>query len=153
MVPDWSSVLWAGVAGGVAMELSAVVMRLLGFGRVSMVGYEGCMLTGRDAGAGSYLAGMARHLALSVLIAFPYAWASGLIWVKAGWPYGLMLAVSHRAVGGLVVPLMDRVSGCVRRGTVPPLRPFASGSRGGFFIFLAGHLGYGAVVGLLLGRA
>ncbi len=43
------------------MELSAVLIRLLGFGRHSMVSYEGCMLTGRLSGAGSYLAGMAMH--------------------------------------------------------------------------------------------
>ena len=44
---NWSSAILAGVAGGLAMELSAVLIRLLGFGRHSMVSYEGCMLTGR----------------------------------------------------------------------------------------------------------
>ena len=150
---DWLSVTWAGLAGGVAMELSSGVLRLAGLGRGSMVTYEGCMLAGKASGAGSYLAGAAMHLALSVLIAFAYAWGFLVLWGKAGWLYGLTLAVPHWAAGGLVAPLMDRVSGCVKNGAVQPLGIFASGSRAAFLTFLLGHLVYGAVVGALLGRA
>ena len=148
---DWSAAFWAGVAGGLAMELSAASSRLAGFGRMSMVSYEGCMLTGKSSGAGSYLAGMAMHLALSVLIAFAYAWAFEAIWAEAAWLYGLALAVPHWVIGGLIVPLFDRLSGCVRRGVVKPLKPFASGERSAAFVFLVGHLTYGAAVGLLYG--
>ena len=45
---DWSGAIIAGLVGGLAMELSAVLIRLLDFGRHSMVSYEGCMLTGRE---------------------------------------------------------------------------------------------------------
>ncbi len=48
---DWSGAVWAGVWGGLAMEASAVLLRLLGFGKNSMVSYEGCMLTGRESSA------------------------------------------------------------------------------------------------------
>ena len=133
------------------MDLSAVLIRLLGFGRNSMVSYEGCMLTGRLSGAGSYLAGMAMHLALSVLIAFIYAWWFEAAWGGAGWLRGLATALPHWAAGGLVVPLFDRASGCVGRGVVEALRPFATGSRNAFFAFLAGHLAYGITVGALYG--
>ena len=67
----------------------------------------------------------------------------------AGWLRGLATALPHWAAGGLVVPLFDRASGCVRRGAVEALRPFATGSRKGFFVFLVGHLVYGATVGAL----
>lgn len=146
---DWSSAVWAGVWGGLAMELSAVLIGLLGFGRNSMVSYEGCMLTGRESGAGSYLAGMIMHLALSVLIAFAYAWSFETFRGGGGWLRGLMIAVPHWFAAGLVVPLFDRLSGCVARGAIRPLKPFASGSRGAFFTFLIGHLTYGAAVGVL----
>ena len=146
---DWSSAIMAGVGGGLAMELSAVLIRLLGFGRHSMVSYEGCMLTGRESGTRSYLAGMVMHLALSVLIAFAYAWSFETFWDGGGWLRGLMIAVPHWMAGGLVVPAFDRLSGCVARGVVQPLKPFASGSREAFFTFLIGHLTYGTTVGLL----
>ena len=146
---DWSSAVWAGVWAGVAMEASAVVLRLLGLGKNSMVSYEGCMLTGRESGAGSYLAGMLMHLSLSVLIAFVYAWSFEIFWGGGGWSRGLMTALPHWSVGGLVVPVFDRLSDCVTRGAVRPLKPFASGSRAAFFAFLIGHLTYGATVGVL----
>jgi hypothetical protein len=144
---DWSGAILAGVAGGLAMELSAVLVRLLGFGRHSMVSYEGCMLTGRESGVGSYLAGMAMHLSLSVLIALAYAWSFEAVWGAAGWLRGLATAMAHWLAAGLVVPLMDRASGCVRRGAVEALGPFATGSRRAFLAFLAGHLVYGSTVG------
>lgn len=146
---DWSGAMLAGLGGGLAMELSAVLLRLLGFGRHSMVSYEGCMLTGRVSGARSYLAGMVMHLTLSLLIALAYAWAFESVWTGAGWLRGLATAVAHWAAGGLVVPLFDRASGCVRRGEVEALGPFATGSRQAFLAFLAGHLVYGATVGAL----
>jgi|GEM_PF-1290067 len=146
---DWSCAAAAGAAGGLAMEASALLLGALGLGRHGMVGYEGCMLTGRVSGAGSYLAGMAMHLALSVLIAFAYAWSFESVWGGAGWERGLATALPHWAAGGVVVPLFDRASGCVRRGAVPALGPFASGSRSAFLIFLVGHLAYGATVGAL----
>ena len=148
---DWSGAMLAGAAGGLAMELSAVLLGLLGLGRHSMVSYEGCMLTGRESGAGSYLAGMSMHLALSLLIALAYAWAFESLWHGAGWLRGLATALPHWAAGGLIVPLFDRVSACVGRGAVDRLGPFASGSRAGFFAFLLGHLTYGATVGALYG--
>ncbi|HEX8148261.1 MAG TPA: hypothetical protein VF591_13865 [Pyrinomonadaceae bacterium] len=148
---DWSNAIVAGVAGGLAMELSAVLVGLSGFGRHSMVSYEGCMLTGRVSGVGSYLAGMLMHLALSVLIAFAYAWSFETFWGGGGWSKGLLIAVPHWLAGGLIVPLFDRLSGCVARGATQPLGPFASNSRNAFFTFLIGHLAYGITVGVVYG--
>ena len=146
---DLSSAIMAGLGGGLAMELSAVLIRLLGFGRHSMVSYEGCMLTGRESGARSYLAGMSMHLALSVTIALAYAWSFETFWDSSGWLRGLIIAMPHWFAGGLVVPVFDRINGCVARGATEPLKPFASGSLGAFFTFLIGHLTYGVAVGLL----
>ena len=146
---DWTGAVWAGLWGGLAMEASAVLLRLLGFGRHSMVRFEGCMLTGRETGAGSYAAGMVMHLALSVLIALAYAWSFEFVWGRADWVTGIATAVPHWIAGGLVVPLFDRLSDCVRRGAVRPLKAFAGGSRNAFLTFLIGHLTYGATVGAI----
>ena len=135
------------------MEFSAVLLHLFGFKRASMVSYEGCMITGKASGVGSYLAGLAMHLILSVLIAFAYAWGFQIIGIKASWFYSLILAIPHWAIGGLVVPLMDKVSGCVKNGTVEPLKLFASGNLTFFITFLIGHLIYGVTLGWMLSRA
>lgn len=86
-----------------------------------------------------------------MLIAFAYAWSFGALRGGAGWPRGLATALPHWAAGGRVVPLFDRASGCVRRGAVEALRPFATGSRRAFFAFLIGHLAYGTTVGARYG--
>ncbi len=134
------------------MELSAILLHLFRFKRASMVSYEGCMITGRTSGVGSYLAGLAMHLILSLLIAFAYAWGFQVIGTKASWFYGLILAIPHWAIGGLVVPLVDKVSGCVKSGTVEPLTIFASGNLTFFITFLIGHLVYGVTFGWMLSR-
>ena len=146
---NWSDAVIAGLAGGLAMELSALLLRLMGFGRHSMVSYEGCMLTGRESGGGSYMAGMIAHLALSVLIALAYAWAFESVWRASGWWRGMANGLPHWLIGGLVVPLLDRTSGCVKRGMVEALGPFANASRRAFLAFLIGHLAYGATVGFM----
>ena len=134
------------------MEISAILLHLAGLKRASMVGYEGCMITGKTSGVGSYLAGLAMHLILSILIAFAYAWGFQIIGVKASWFYGLILAIPHWAIGGLVAPLFDKVSGCVKSGKVEPLKLFASGNLTFFITFLIGHLIYGLTVGWMLSR-
>lgn len=146
---NWSSAFRAGLVGGVAMEILAAIIYLSGDNRMSMVKYWGCTLTGKNSGVSSYLAGWMIHLTLSVLIGFAYAWAFEMIWNNAGWEYGLMLGTLHWFIGGMALPLMDQISGCVKWGIVPPLKLLASGDRASFVIFLMGHLIYGAVIGLL----
>jgi hypothetical protein len=92
---NWSNALLAGVVGSLLMELSALLIRLLGFGRHSMVSYVGCMLTGRQSGTASYMAGMITHLKLSALIAFAYAWAFEAVWHQSDWLRGLATALPH----------------------------------------------------------
>ena len=148
---DWTTVLAAGIVGGAAMEVSAVLLSLTGLKRSSMVAYEGCMLTGRPSGAGSYIAGLVMHLGLSILIAFIYAWAFQSVWGRSSWIIGLLTALPHWLIGGLVVPLFDRFSQCVKRGIVQPLGIFAASTWTSFFTFLIGHLAYGATIGMILG--
>jgi hypothetical protein len=83
MVINWSDAFLAGVTVGLLMELSAWLMSLLGFGRHSMVSYEGRMLTGKESGAVSYMTGMVMHMGLSVLVAFAWAWSFEAVWHRS----------------------------------------------------------------------
>ncbi len=147
---DWANALWAGLAGGIAMGVWAMLMHMAGYSRMSMTSYEGCMITGEDSGSSIFMAGMAMHLMLSVLIAFVYAWAFETIWNEASWFYGLLLGIAHWIVGSLALPMMDGMNGCVKRNAMNPMRLFANGYGSGAVVtFLIGHLIYGAVVGWL----
>ncbi len=147
---DWLSAFWAGLAGGVVMGIWAMMMNMVGFSQMSMANYEGCMITGNTEGTGTFAAGMVMHLVLSVLIAFVYAFAFETIWGNATWLSGLVFGAVHWIIAGLVLPMMDSMSTCVKRNAMTPLRMFASGYGSDAVItFLVGHLLYGAVVGWL----
>ncbi len=147
---DWTNALWAGLVGGIAMGIWAMMMHMVGFSRMSMTTYEGCMITGEDAGAGTFMAGMAMHLMLSVLIAFVYAFAFEFFWRDATWLSGMVFGVVHWIAAGMMLPLMDGMNGCVKRNAMNPMQVFANGYGGGAVAtFLIGHLIFGAVVGWL----
>ncbi len=147
---DWLGAFWAGLVGGIAMGIWSMMMNMVGYSRMSMANYEGCMITGRPSGTSTFMAGMAMHLMLSVLIAFVCAWAFETIWNEASWFYGLLLGIAHCIVGSLALPMMDGMNGCVKRNAMNPMRFFASGyGTGAVVTFLVGHLIFGAIVGWL----
>ncbi len=147
---DWSNALWAGLAGGIAMGIWAMMMHMAGFSRMSMTSYEGCMITGEDSGTNTFTAGMAMHLLLSVLIAFVYSWAFEAIWGAASWFYGLLLGLAHWLVAGLALRMMDGMNSCVKHNAMNPIGFFANGyGSGAVLTFLVGHLIFGAIVGWL----
>jgi magnesium-transporting ATPase (P-type) len=145
---DWSLALWAGLAGGIVMWMMMALARMMGLVDARMIAYEGCMITKSDSGAGTWIAGMAMHLILSVLIAFAYAWAFEAIWGEAGWFYGAINGVVHWLIGGMVLPMMDGMNPCVKDGRMKGLGLFGK-NYGGMMVvgFLMSHLVYGAIVG------
>ena len=62
-------IIMAGIAAGLARELSALLLQLAGLRHASIVSYEGCMITNRTSGDVSYIAGMTMNMILSVSIA------------------------------------------------------------------------------------
>lgn len=73
---DWSLALWAGVVGGVAMTVMMTLARMMGMVNVNMAMYQGCMITKKDQGAGTWTAGFLMHLMIAAVIAVAYAWRS-----------------------------------------------------------------------------
>lgn len=147
---DWSNALWAGAVGGIVMSAMMTLARMMGLVDANMSRYQGCMITKSDRGAGTTIAGLVMHLMISALIAVLYAWVFAAVWGLADWLLGLMVAMVHWLIAGMVLPMMDRMNPCVKDGRI---RPFgAYGKKYGMMMavgFLMGHLIYGAVVGWL----
>lgn len=149
MIDVWNA-LWAGIVGGLAMSLMMMAARRMGLIEANMERYQGCMLTGKDEGSGSYAAGLTMHLLISVAVAVLYAWGFTLFWGEANWYLGLLLAVVHWLIGGLVLPAMDGMNPCVRNGRIRAFGAFGS-NYGAMMVagFLMGHLLFGLIVGWL----
>lgn len=145
---DWLLAFWAGLAGGIAMGAWAMMMHFFNVTLMSVPRYLGCIMTGKDEGTGNYMTGMMLHMIFSVVIAFAYAWVFEAFWHDATWLTGLVIAVGHWILGGLMLRVLDGMNACVKRGTLPAMGFFSIGYGGSaVFTFLAGHLIFGAVVG------
>ncbi|AFZ69300.1 hypothetical protein [Deinococcus peraridilitoris] len=116
----------SGLKGAAAIGAWAMMHRL-GVSRLSMPTYEGSMLTGTTQGMSTKAAGMGMHLLLSALIAIPYAKALDQEAVPRPIETGLKLGLLHWLIGGMMLPGMDAMNGCVKRGQVPALKVFAGG--------------------------
>lgn len=149
MIDIWSAIL-TGMVGGVAMSLMMVLARAMGLVDASIERYEGCMVTGQPEGGGTKAAGFVMHLMISALIGIVYAWAFAQFWGQATWALGLLGGIVHWALAGIMLPLMDGMSRCVKDGRIAGFGAFGA-KRGGMMIvgFLMGHLLYGLVVGWL----
>lgn len=147
---DWSNALWAGVVGGLVMTVMMTIARMMGMVDANMSKYQGCMITKSNEGAGTTVAGIMMHLMISALIAILYAWAFTAIWGEATWWYGMINAVVHWLIAGMVLPMMDGMNPCVKDGRIKAFGAY--GKNYGMMMvvgFLVGHLLYGAVVGWL----
>lgn len=146
-MPNPGKVVRAGLLGGLAMEVLALLMYQTRMTPLSMSRYEGGLLTGEADRLSSRAAGVGAHLVLSVLIAVPYA-----LVMKRTRPaspgIGSRLGILHWLIASLVLPGLDRMNPMVRTGRMPALKIFASGyGPVTMALFLTGHLVYGAVVG------
>ncbi|HEX7022740.1 MAG TPA: hypothetical protein VF171_07770 [Trueperaceae bacterium] len=149
MIDAWNAI-WAGIAGGIAMWLLLTLARAVRLVDTSLIRYEGSLLTGRAEGAGPWLAGLVMHLVLSALIGLAYAVGFASFFGRAAWNLGIVLGVYHWGLASLVLPLMDSLNPCVKRGSLRGMGAYAW--RGGMAmvaVFLIGHLLYGLVVGWL----
>ena len=146
-MPILAKVVRAGLLGGLAMESLALLMYQTRVTPLSMSRYEGALFTGEPDRLSSRAAGVGAHLALSVLIAVPYALVMRRV-RRTGPGAGVQLGILHWLIASLVLPGLDRINPVVRTGRMPALRVFASGygpvTMG---LFLTGHHMCGAVVG------
>lgn len=143
--------LFAGVAGGIMMEMATVVPRAADAGvKLDLHRMWGTMLGLRNPVAG--LVGTVVHLVVSALIGLAYAWAlDAVVDARGGlWVWGLVGGVVHWAIAGLfmgaVLPLLHRGIG----RTHPPTGFFASQlGIEDVAAFFFGHLLYGVTFGVM----
>jgi hypothetical protein len=145
---DWSLALGAGVVGGIAMTVMMTLARMMRMVDAEMYLYQGCMITKKERGAGTWVAGFLMHLMLSALIALLYAWAFEALWGRSSWLLGMANALVHWAIAGMMLPMMDGMNRCVQDGRIKGFGAYGK-NYGAMMVggFLMGHLLYGAIVG------
>lgn len=151
MGASWNAIVWAGF---VATVLSACVFwlfRTFEWTRFSPTTQLGCLFFREPNVPLTETAGFLLFLALGVsVVPLAYAWvlqAAG----GAGWGSGTLAGLLHGAAAAAALPLLGRVSRCVKVGRLPP--PGRLGLQWGRatpWAVLLGHGVYGAVVGAVL---
>lgn len=137
---------WAGVVAGVAMVSLLWVGRLLGL-HADFAEIWGTMLL--PPGVASWLLGLVIHLLISGLVALAYAWAFETITHRAGAGAGMLLAIPHAIIAGILLGLVPAVTPLGVAGHPAPGAFMAHGSVLGVVVFFLAHLLYGALVGVL----
>lgn len=136
--------LVAGVLGGVAMELVMWLIARAGLARGDMILALGSLLTRSRENA--YRVGLVVHATAATGFALVYT----LLMVTLGYthlPLSLMLGLGVGALHGLIVSLMLVWVVADRH----PLEEFKEADLLVGLSHLAGHVAYGAVIGLVVG--
>jgi hypothetical protein len=148
---SWSAIIWAGF---VATVLSACVFwlfRSFEWTRFSPTTQLGCLFFREPNVPLTETVGFLLFLALGVsLVPAVYALMMGVLG-GAGWGTGTVVGFLNGAAVAVALPLLGRVSACVREGRLPP--PGRYGLHWGKatpWAVLAGHVVYGAVMGGIL---
>lgn len=149
---SWSAIIWAGF---VATVLSACVFwlfRSLELTRFSPTTQLGCLFFREPNVPLTETVGFLLFLALGVsLVPWLYAGVMGAMG-GAGWGTGTLAGILAGGLVALALPLLGRVSGCVREGRLPPPGRFGlHWGKATPWAVVAGHAVYGAVMGGVLG--
>lgn len=145
------AVVWAGF---VATILSACVFwlfRTLDLTRFSPSTQLGCLFFREPNVPVTETVGFLLFLGLGVSVV-PAVFA-GLMGVLggAGWGTGTAAGLVAGAAAAAALPLLERVSGCVKQGRLPPPGRFGlQWGRATPWAVIAGHVAYGAVLGGVL---
>lgn len=76
------------------------------------------------------MVGMMIHMMFSAIVAFIYAWIFEALWPNATWWSGLVLGIGHWLLGGLMLPVLDKMNGGAKRGEIPAIEAIAKGYGG-----------------------
>jgi hypothetical protein len=148
---SWIAIVTAGF---VATVLSACVFwlfRSFDLTRFNPTTQLGCLFFREPNVPLTETVGFLLFLAMGVsLVPALYAGVLGVLG-GAGWGSGLAVGVLHGAAAVAALPLMERVSGCIQSGRMPPPGRFGlAWGRATPWAVVAGHGAYGAVLGGVL---
>lgn len=138
--------IFAGVLGASAMEGVMFLITRAEWARGNMVAALGSLVTGRRENA--FRAGAIIHGVSAVLFAGIYQYAM-VAFGLAHMPDAFFTGIGFGALQGIVVSLMLVWVVCERH----PLPEFQEAGFAVGLTHLAGHIAYGAVVGLVIGLA
>lgn len=142
----------AGLMAGLVMGIIAMVLNMLKITSLDLTQYTGCMLTGQPSGLNSMAAGLGLHIAASIFFAFLYLWVARYLSMPLNETNGALFGLIHALIGGgLLLPIMDSMNGCVTSGKVKAMQMFAQGhGNAGILTYFAVHVVYGVALAIFL---
>lgn len=148
---SWSAIVFSGFVATVLSACVFWVFRSFDLTRFSPTSQLGCIFFREPNVPLTETVGFLLFLALGVsLVPAVYAALMGALG-GAGWGTGAVAGLLHGAAVAAALPLLERVSKCVKQGRLPPPGRFGLGwGRATPWAVVAGHVAYGAVVGGVL---
>lgn len=145
------AIVWAGFVATILSACVFWVFRTFEWTRFSPTTQLGCLFFRDPSVPATETVGFALYLILGVTLlpALFYGLMRGM--GGEGWGTGMAAGVLVGGAAVAALPLLERVSACVRHGRLPPPGRFGLGwGRATPWAVLAGHVVYGAVLGGVL---
>lgn len=134
-----------GVLGAAAISVITAVLRALGK-PISIELLLGT-LTGMAPGGAAFGVGLLIHLAMGAGFGLVYAVLFERVWVHGGAFTGMLLAVIHSSLIGILIGLTPQFHPMVPERLADPGPFFANLGVVGVIAYFAAHIVYGAIVG------
>lgn len=134
-----------GVIGAGAMSVVSALLRAAGLG-VNIELILGTVMGGAPS-ASMFALGLVLHLLMGGLFGLAYGYLFERVWDHGGASTGMILAVIHAALIGMVIGLTPQFHPAVPERIADPGPFFANAGLFGVLTFFGLHVLYGAVVG------
>ncbi len=134
-----------GVLGAASISLFSALLRALGL-PLSIEIYLGT-LSGLPVGSMAFGVGLLLHLALGGLFGLGYGALFEKVWAHGGAATGMLLAMLHGAMLGILLGLTPHVHPLQLVGPVDPGPYFSNLGAAGVVSFFAAHMFFGAILG------
>lgn len=118
-------ILQFGIIAGVVMSIVAMALNMIGFTKLDLGQYLGCLLTGQKSGAASSVAGTAMHLALSGAFAYLYVQAMAYFNLLVTLQTALILGAANTILSGIMLKVTDAINPCIASKKVRAMGLFA----------------------------
>ncbi|HEX2078094.1 MAG TPA: hypothetical protein VHG08_10300 [Longimicrobium sp.] len=145
------AIVWAGFVATILSACVFWVFRTFEWTRFSPTTQLGCLFFRDPSVPATETVGFLLFLGLGVTLLPALFYGLMRVMGGAGWGTGTVAGVLVGAAAAAALPLLERVSTCIREGRLPP--PGRFGLRWGRatpWAVVAGHAAYGAVLGGVL---
>lgn len=141
-----------GVIAGIVMGIFAMALQMIGFTKLNLNEYIGCLLTGHKTGYVSFIAGFVNHLVMSALFAYVYVQVITYFALPVNLQTALIMAAANILFSGTMLKVTDAISPCTASGKVRAMNFFASGyGIPGIITYILVHFIYALVLLYQLG--